>query len=41
MWEHDFKPVISLKVFTETHYREALERGYSFYKNVEREGIAA
>jgi len=41
MWEHDFKPIISLKVFTEARYKSALERGYSFYKNVEREGIAA
>ncbi len=41
MWEHDFKPIISLKVFTEARYRNALARGYSFYRNVEREGIAA
>lgn len=41
MWDHDFKPIISLKVFTEARYKDALERGYSFYKNVEREGIAA
>ena len=41
MWEHDFRPVLSLKVFTEDRYRSALARGYSFYRNVEREGIAA
>ncbi len=41
MWEHDFRPIISLKVFTEARYRSALARGYSFYRNVEREGIAA
>jgi predicted nucleotidyltransferase len=41
MWEHDFRPIISLKVFTEARYKSALERGYSFYKNVEREGVAA
>jgi len=39
MWDHDFKPIISLKVFTEARYRSALERGFSFYKNVEREGV--
>ena len=41
MWDHDFKPIISLKVFTEARFKNALERGFSFYKNVEREGIAA
>ena len=41
MWEHDFKPIISLKVFTEARFNKALESGYSFYKNVAREGIAA
>lgn len=41
MWEHDFRPIISLKVFTEARYKSALARGYSFYKKVEREGIAA
>ena len=40
MWEHDFKPIISLKVFTEARFKSALERGISFYKNVAREGIA-
>lgn len=39
MWDHDFKPIISLKVFTEARYRSAVERGFSFYKNVEREGV--
>ena len=39
MWDHYFKPIISLKVFTEARYQNSLERGFSFYKNVEREGI--
>ncbi len=39
MWDHDFKPIISLKVFTEARFRSALERGFSFYKNVEKEGV--
>lgn len=39
MWDHDFKPIISLKVFTEARYRSALEKGFSFYKNVERESV--
>lgn len=39
MWDHDFKPIISLKVFSEARYRSALGRGFSFYKNVEKEGV--
>jgi len=40
MWDHDFKPIISLKVFQETSYADALGKGYSFYRHVETEGIA-
>jgi predicted nucleotidyltransferase len=39
MWDHDFKPIISLKVFAEDRFRNAARKGYSFYRNVEREGI--
>lgn len=39
MWKHDFKPIISLKIFSEKRFRSALEKGYSFYRNVNREGI--
>jgi len=39
MWEHDFHPVISLKVFSEDRFRSAFERGLSFYRNVMHEGI--
>jgi uncharacterized protein len=40
MWDHDFKPIISLKVFTEARFRSAARKGFSFYRNVEQEGIA-
>jgi len=40
MWDHDFGPVISLKVFSEARFRNATEKGLSFYKHVEREGIS-
>lgn len=40
MWDHDFKPIVSLKVFTEERFRNAVAKGYSFYRTVEREGIA-
>ena len=40
MWDHDFRPIISLKVFAESRFRSAAEKGYSFYRNVEREGVA-
>jgi len=40
MWDHDFKPIISIKVFTAVGYRNFLEEGFSFYKNIEREGVS-
>ena len=40
MWDHDFKPIISIKVFTEAGYRNSLAEGFSFYKNIEREGVS-
>ncbi|MEW6669347.1 MAG: nucleotidyltransferase domain-containing protein [Thermodesulfobacteriota bacterium] len=39
MWDRDFKPTISLKVFAEDRFNAAVARGYSFYRNVMREGI--
>ena len=39
MWEYDFKPLISLKLFSKSDFNQALENGFSFYRNVEREGI--
>ena len=40
MWDHDFRPILSVKVFTEDAYRKALSEGFSFYRSVEREGVA-
>jgi predicted nucleotidyltransferase len=39
MWDHDFKPIISLKVFTEERFRRSAAKGYSYYRAIEREGI--
>ena len=39
MWDHDFKPIISLKVFSEARFRGAAAKGYSYYRAIEREGI--
>jgi len=39
MWDHDFKPIISLKVFAEERFRSAVAKGLSFYRTVEREGV--
>ena len=39
MWDRDFRPVISLKVFSVRHFEQALAEGYSFYRNVMREGV--
>jgi predicted nucleotidyltransferase len=40
MWDYDFKPILSLKVFSESHFRDMVKRGFSFYRHVEQEGIA-
>jgi len=39
MWDHDFMPIISLKVFSEERFRSAAAKGLSYYRNVEREGV--
>ena len=40
MWDDDFKTIISLKVFTESRFNQAVNQGYSFYRNVNRDGIS-
>lgn len=40
MWDNDFKPIISLKVFEESKFNDAFKRGYSFYKNVNNYGVS-
>lgn len=40
MWDHDFKPILSIKFFTESGYLNLLREGFSFYKNIEREGVS-
>lgn len=39
MWDHDFRPIISLKVFAEKQFYSAVKRGFSFYQHVDRDGI--
>jgi len=39
MWDNDFYPVISLKVLSESQFLTALNKGYSFYRHIEKEGI--
>lgn len=40
MWDYDFNPIISLKIFAESRFYDALNKGYSFYKNIEAIGVA-
>jgi predicted nucleotidyltransferase len=40
MWDHDFRPIISIKVFTDAHYQKFLGEGFSFFRNIEREGVS-
>jgi predicted nucleotidyltransferase len=39
MWDHDFTPIISLKVFDDRRFSEYREQGFSFYRKVAQEGI--
>ena len=39
MWTHDFNPLISLKIITESKFNESYSRGFSFYRNIVREGV--
>src|SRR5215813_627368 len=40
MWACDFRRLLSLKILTLADYEDRLAKGYSFYQNVEREGVA-
>jgi predicted nucleotidyltransferase len=39
MWDRDFRPVISLKVFAQDEFDALYREGFSFYRNVLREGV--
>ena len=40
MWDHDFSPIIALKVFDADNFAAYREKGFSFYRKVAQEGIA-
>jgi hypothetical protein len=40
MWDHDFSPIIALKVFDAHHFLDYQKRGFSFYRKVVQEGIS-
>lgn len=40
MWDNDFKPIISLKVVAESQFNSAIDKGFSFYRHIKREGVA-
>lgn len=39
MWDHNFTPLISLKVFDAAHFSAYQEQGFSFYRKVVQEGL--
>jgi len=39
MWDYDFKPIISLKIFAESQFSQAVRKGFSFYRHVMKEGV--
>jgi predicted nucleotidyltransferase len=40
MWDHDFNPLISLKVFDADGFAAYQEKGFSFYRKVAQEGLS-
>ncbi len=40
MWDHDFTPIIALKVFDADNFTAYQKKGFSFYRKVAQEGIA-
>jgi hypothetical protein len=40
MWDHDFVPLISLKVFDADSFAAYQEKGFSFYREVAQEGLS-
>ena len=39
MWAHDFKPIISIKIFAQAQFQRALDQEFSFYRHIQEEGI--
>jgi predicted nucleotidyltransferase len=39
VWDHDFTPLIALKVFDASSFATYQEKGFSFYRKVANEGI--
>jgi uncharacterized protein len=40
MWDFDFAPIMSLRVFPYARFYEAAQEGWSYYKNVLAEGLS-
>lgn len=40
MWDYDFSPLISLKVFDADSFAAYQEKGFSFYRKVAQEGLS-
>jgi uncharacterized protein len=40
MWDFDFNPIVSLKVFTQRHFDRAARQGFSYYRNVLSQGVS-
>jgi predicted nucleotidyltransferase len=40
MWDHDFSPLLSLRVFDADSFAAYQEKGFSFYRKVAQEGIS-
>jgi predicted nucleotidyltransferase len=40
MWDFDFNPILSLKVFADGQFQDAARQGLSYYRNVLSEGLS-
>ena len=39
-WDHDFTPLISLKIFDAQNFADYLAKDFSFYRKISKEGIS-
>lgn len=39
MWNHDFTPLLAVKIISELHYRELRKKNSFFYQNLQQEGV--
>ena len=39
MWEHDFTPLLAVKIISEAHYKDLGRKNSFFYQNLQQDGV--